>query len=139
MIVVAGATPSRLLESRIVGLAVVDVGHQDRSGRGFPLSIRADDLRVAIRVANDDLREQSESPAVIVALTLEADVAAIPSIAECHPDCVRARAKERCDIVGVVLQSLVVARPAWSEEVVTHALAIHFDDVEAQARDVEPR
>ncbi len=92
---------------------------------------------MSIRVANDQLRQKTESRAVIVPFTLEAEVPAIPPVTEGHSDCVRARPDEPCDVIGVVLQALVVAGPAWPEEVITHALTIHLDEVKAEARDVE--
>ena len=47
--------------------------------------------------------------------------------------------QQRRDVVGLVLQALVVARPAGSEELVAHAPAVQVQLVEAVARDVGAR
>ncbi len=92
---------------------------------------------MAIGVAKDQLRQNAESRAVVVPFALEAEVPAIPAIAERHRDRVRARPNERRDIVRVVLQALVVAGPTWSEQVISHALTIQLDEVETEAGDIE--
>src|SRR3954463_4346272 len=81
VIVVAGAAPSVLLQACVVGLAVVDVGHQDRPGGRLPRAVGRDGLAAAVPVAHHQLRQDAEPAAVVVALPLEAEAAAVPAVA----------------------------------------------------------
>src|SRR3982750_3939460 len=62
----AGPAPSSALEARVVRLAVVDVGGEDRSGRRLPSLVRRHDLLATVGVAHDDLCEEGERAAVRV-------------------------------------------------------------------------
>ena len=138
-IIVTRATPAGLLETRIIRLAVVDVGHENWAGGCLPLLGRTDDLRLAVSVAHDELREQAESRSIVVALALEAEMPAVPSVTEHRAECVRTWADESSHVVRVVLQTLVVAGPARSEQSVAHALAIQLGGIESEARNVQSR
>ncbi len=139
-IVEAGPGPARLLEARVVGFSVVDLRHQDRAGRGLPAGVAAHDLAAPVRVGHFDLHQQREPVAVDVAPAGEAHlVPAVPAVADERPHGVGARLQERRDVVGLVLEALVVAGPAGSEELVAHALAVQVQLVEAVARRVGAR
>src|SRR4030081_1592601 len=136
-VIVSRPTPTGFLEARVVRLAVVDVGNENRSGRRLPLTVSTHDLRVAIGILHNELRKESEVCPVVVALALEPKMPTVPPITECRTKCVDTRANERRHVVGVVLQPLVVARPAWPEQPVAHTLAIQLHGVDSEAGDIE--
>src|SRR5262249_29388439 len=81
-VVETGGRPARLLETRAVGLAVVDLGHQDRSRRGLPALVRADDLLATVLVAHLDLAEKPERLPVEGAAAFPGQLSAVPAVAE---------------------------------------------------------
>src|SRR5438876_4254671 len=93
--------------------------------------VRTDDLRLAIRVAYDELREQAESRSIVVALALEAEMPAVPSVTEHRAECVHTWADENSHVLRGVLQTLVVTGPARSEQSVAQALAIQLGAIES--------
>src|SRR5262249_8611546 len=66
----AGFPPACLLQTRVVRLAVVDVGRDDRPGRSLPRIVGRDDLFAPVGVAHDDLREQRGVFAIRIAACL---------------------------------------------------------------------
>ena len=86
-----------------------------------------------------ELGEQGKLAAIEVALAKESEIASVPAIAENRADDVCAPPQQRGDVVGLVLDSAAVRRPARCEELVTDALAVEIDLIEAQAGDVEAR
>ena len=137
-VVEADVGPARALQARVVGLAVVDLGHQDGTGGGLPARVAADGLPSPILVGDLDLQEQSEAIAVDVA-TASRQVSAVPAVAEQHAHGVVPALEQGRDVVGLVLQALVVARPARGEELVAHPLAVEVQLVEPVARHVGAR
>ena len=89
-----------------------------------------------ICVADDKLREQRQFLSISVPLVAPREPAAVPAIPQRHADGVRARHEQRGDVVGLVLEALVVRRPPRSEKLIAHATAIQLHLVEAQAGDV---
>ena len=139
-IVEAGRRPAGLLETRVVGLAVVDLRHQDRARGRLPALVRPDDLLAPVLVGDLDLQQQRQPVAVDVApIDAPGQVPAVPAVAELDPDGVVARLQEGRDVVRLVLQALVVARPPGREELVAHPAAVQVHLVEAVARHVGPR
>ena len=129
--------PPRFLRgTRVVRLAIVDVGGEDRSCGRLPSFAGPDDLLAPIGVAHDDLRQQRDALAVGVATSLPGEPAAIPSISERDADRIRPSAKQVGDVVGLVLEPLVVARPTWREHLVADAAAVDLHLVQAEARHV---
>src|SRR6266576_3805154 len=87
-IVKARYAPSWLLESRIIGFTVVDLRHQDRTFRRFPVLIGRDQLFASILVHDFDLHQESEPVTIKVSTTFEPNCSSIPAIAKCYPNCV---------------------------------------------------
>src|SRR2546428_9554205 len=84
--VVGRGGPPEPLQARIVGLPAVDVRGQNRTRRRFPLRIRGHTLGAAVAIVNLELQPQREPLAIHVALAIEAQMAAVPSIAQDRPD-----------------------------------------------------
>ena len=137
-VVEAGRAPAGLLEPRVVGLAHVEVGGEDRAGRRLPLLVGADRLDPAVGVLDPQLAQQAEALAVDVPPVPPREEAAVPAVAEQRADRVVAGAQLRGHVVGLVLEALAVARPARREELVAHAAAVDLELVQAVARHVRP-
>ena len=73
-----------------------------------------------------DLREQRDPVAIDVALAAEADLAPIPAAAENGAGGVRPLLQQRRDVVGLVLQVLVVAGPARREDLIADARPLRW-------------
>ena len=139
VIVISRSAPAIALEPSVVGLAIIDVRHDDRAGRGLPCSVGADDLRAPIGVTDHELGQEPNTRAIVVATAVESQPAAIPPVPKCGAHRIRALLHERRHVVGIVLETLVVARPARREQPVAHATAIQLERVEPEARCVEAR
>ena len=131
--------PTRLFEPGVVRLTVVDLRHQDWPRRGLPARVAPDGVLPPSPVGDDDLHQQAEAIAVDVALVVPGEVAAVPTIAERDADRVRPPLQERRDVVGLVLQALVVARPPRREHRVANSLPVDGHLVEPVARHVRAR
>ncbi len=133
---VARGAPAGALEPRVVGLSVVDVRRPDRPRGRLPGLARPHGLRPPVRVLDPQLAQQREAVPVDGPLVLPGEEAAVPAVAEHRADRVLARAQVARDVVRLVLEAVVVARPAGGEELVAHALPVDLQLVEAEAGDV---
>ena len=136
---VARGAPARALQAGVVGLAVVDVRAADRPRRRLPRVVRPHGHDAAVRVLDPDLAPQGEAIAVDRAPVGPGEEAAVPAVAQGGADRVLAGAQLPRDVVGLVLEAVVVARPARREELVPHALPVDLQLVEAEARHVRAR
>ncbi len=133
------ACPSAELPPRVIRFAAVDVRGEHRTRRGLPSGIRHDALGASALIANLELGTYPEPPAIEITLAEKPEIASVPAIAENRADDVCALPQQRGDVVGLVLEPAAVGRPAGCEELVTDALAVEKDLIEAQAGDVEAR
>src|ERR1019366_4965015 len=138
-VVVGSGRPAGTFQSRVVRLAAIDVGGADRAGGRLPRTIGRDGHGATIGVVDLQLHQQCDGSAVVVLATVEAEVATIPTVAEDDADGVPAGDKIAGDVVGLVLQTRVIAGPAWREQVVADAVAVEMQLVQTPARDVNPR
>src|SRR6266849_2649352 len=139
VIIVWRARPPVELTARVVRLAAVAVGRDDGTRRGLPAGVRYDAIRTPALIANLELSAQTKPPAVEIALAEEAELSAIPAIAQHRADRVVACSHERSDAICLVVQPAAVRCPAGCKERVADALVVEIDLVEAEARDVEAR
>src|SRR6266850_3573646 len=77
--------------------------------------------------------------AVEIPLATEADVASIPTITEHYSQHVLSAAEKIRNVVGLILQALVVAGPSGSKDLVADALTIQMHLVQAVAGDISAR
>ena len=131
--------PPCTLQARIVALAVIDVGCEDGPRRRLPVFIGGDDLLSTVREAHDNLRQERHLLAIRVAACFPREPAAIPAVAECDAYRVAPAAHEVRDVVRLVLQPLVVARPSRCEHLIANALAVDLHLVKSQCADVGTR
>ena len=136
LVVEAGGGPARLLETRVVGLTVIDLGHQDRAGARLPPRVARDELLAPVLVRDSDLHQKAETLAVDIPASFPGQVPAVPAVAELHSDRVGSGLQERRDVVGLVLEALVVARPSRREELIADAPTVQVHLVEAVARHI---
>ena len=135
----AGRAPAGLLEPRVVGLAHVEVGGEDRAGGGPPLVVGPDRLDAPVGVLDAELAQEPQRFTEHVPAVAPGEVAAVPAVAQRGADRVVARAQERRHVVRLVLEPLAVARPARGEALVADAAAVDLELVEPVARHVGPR
>src|SRR6185369_1727944 len=135
----AGRAPPRLLEARVVGLARIDLGDQDRTGGDIPVAVAYDDDALTARERDVELREQTDGVAVVVPRAAERAFSAVPAAAQHGADDVLPLLQEWRDVVRLVLEPLVVTGPARGEQLVADALAVQMKLVEASAGDVGSR
>src|SRR6185295_6532197 len=115
-VVKAWRIPAASFTTSVVGLAVIDLGHQNGTSRRLPVLIRRDDLFTPVLVVDLELREKSKPPPVQVARVLATEITAVPSVAENHTNSIVAFTKQAGHIICLVLKPLVVTRPAGRED-----------------------
>ncbi len=132
----SGTAPAGSFEPGVVGLALVDAGHQDGTSRCLPRRAGGHDLAAAVLVGNLDLRDGREAIAVDVAVAVPRERAPVPAVAEHDAGGVVAGREQFCHVVRLVLQPRVVARPTRREHLVTDRAAVDLQLVEPEAADV---
>ena len=137
-VVGARRSPAEPLEPGVVGLAHVDVRVENRAGRGPPGLVRAHDLHPAVLVRDAQLEEERQPVSVDVPGVSPPHVAAVPPVTEHGADHVLAGAELIGDVVGLVLETVTVARPPGCEQLVSHGCAVDLHLVEAEAGHVGP-
>lgn len=126
------------LFGRIVLLAVVDLGKSGRTFRDSPVLVGYDLLHASVIQRRFELRNNRVPVSPDVALpTLEANPAAEPAFGHADPDAVLARLEETRDIVGLVLQSVVVLCESRCEEIVANTGAVDLGFVDTLGSDVQ--
>ncbi len=140
VVVEARRRPAILLEASVVGLAVVDLRHEDRSRRGLPAAVGEEHLLAPILVAHVDLQQQGGVVTVDVAASdPPCEIAPVPAAPEQDAYRVGAGLEQWRDVVGLILEALVVAGPAGGEKLVANALAVEPHLVQAVAGHVGAR
>src|SRR5690606_39730149 len=86
----------------------------------------------SVSVGDLQLHQQGKVVAVDGVLVLPAEVATIPAVPEQALDDVLAGRDKVRDIVGLVTEVMVVARPARREDMVADPLAVERDRVDAE-------
>ena len=129
--------PSRMLAACIICFAAVDIGANDWAGSDPPASIGRHALRPAVLIANLELQAQGQSSAIEIPLTVESEIAPVPAVAEHRSDDVLTGSQQPGDVVGLILEPAMVRRPPRSKQLITDALAVEMELVEAEARDIE--
>src|SRR5206468_6148926 len=109
------------------------------AGARLPLRVGDDALDAAVAIPNLELEPEREPLAVDVALAVEAEVAAVPAVAQHRADRVVAGAQQRCDVVCLVLEPAIVGRPTRREQLVPNALAVEIQLVQTETRCVDSR
>ena len=109
----------------------------DRAGGRLPVPVGPHGLDAAVGVLDADWHSKREALAVDVARRSFQARSRGTSRRRASPDDVLALSQVPRHVVGLVLQPMVVARPARGEELVAHALAVHLQLVEAEAGDVD--
>src|SRR4051812_47344631 len=139
-VVVAWVGPSVELEARVVRLAVVQVGREQRSSRGAPAVAGRDDGRRPVAVDDLESREQGEPVAVdVAAASVRAEAAAVPPVAHDRSDRIAADANLPGHVERLDAQPAVVARPARCKNMIADDLAVDVRLVDADRSHVEPR
>ena len=144
-VIETGRVPAGHVAARVMGLTHLQVVGADGAGGGFPVLAGGHHRACAVRVLDFQLRQQPGRFAVIrTARSLagqqaEADVARVPAAPENGARGVVAFAQQVRHVVGVVVDPLVVIRPARCKKVLAHALAVDRKLVKPQRRGVERR
>ena len=135
-VIVTGLRPGAELQAGIVGLAVEEIAFKNRAGGGFPRSIGAEGERGAI--LQNDFETGEEVGTIPVDLAAKpADGAAVPAVAEDGAERILALSQKRGDIVGLVLDALLIIGPAGGEDFISDASAIDLAFVETERGDDE--
>ena len=133
-IVEAGLVPARLLQPRVVGLAVVYLGEQDRTARAFPACVAADNDPAPASVVQNYAAAEGGARAVVVAVEVVAHLSLVPARAERHAEGVGAGKQLAAYVVYLIKQVFVVGRPAGGEDIAADFSAVHIRDVQAVRR-----
>ncbi len=137
VVVEPGTVPSVEREPGVVRLSLVEVGHEEWAGRGSPVLVGDDHIGRAVVEGDLELGEQAESVAVDVAEHVPFEKAPPPAVGNDGAQHVLATGQQRCDVVGVVPQAVLVARPSRCEQVVTDHTSVEVDLVDASRRHVQ--
>jgi hypothetical protein len=92
-----------------------------------------------IGVIDPHLHQQRQSISIETAAAAESNIAAIPSVPESHAYSVLATAQQTGDVIGLILQTLVVAGPARSKQLVADALPIQIHFIKTVTADIDAR
>ncbi len=138
LFVITTAAPAGALQTRIIGLSHIDVRHQDRARGRFPRSVRRDESLASILIGDLDLQEESPLVAVQIPASCEGEKAPVPAVADRDPDSVVSFLERFGHIVHLVLESVTVTGPAWSEYLVTYGLAVELHLIETETRHKGP-
>ena len=130
--------PSRAVRSGHRTVPRVEVCCQDRARGGQPAGVADDAFFAVVGVEDMQLQQQGQLGAVIVALPAEAQIAAIPAVAEQGGDDVGAGLQQRCHIVRLILKAMLIGGPAWGQRPVAHTLAVEAGCVNSLAGGIEP-
>src|SRR6185437_15456973 len=82
------------------------------------------------------LGAKSRLAAILIAHAGVAEVSAVPAIAEGCADDVFALGEQRSDVIGAVVDALVVIGPAGDEMIVAEAFAVEMGIADAKSRDI---
>ena len=126
LVIVSSVAPSGAFQTRIVSLAVVDIGRQNGAGRRLPLLVSTDDFLFAILICNDQLRQQSQLRSVGIAVVPPCHVSPEPAITEQSAQAVLSRFQLRGDIIGLVLITKIIGGPSRREVLVANPLAVQL-------------
>ena len=125
----------RGLQPRVVDFAVVDAAFNDRSGMAQPRVVRAENQLAAVGKFAADLSQQLHAVAVQFAHALHKTKAAlVPAVAEHRVKAVLARAQQRRNIIGLILNPVVVIVVERRKRLVGRAPAVYRQLVYAQRR-----
>ena len=110
LVVKPWVVPGRRLEPRVVRFAVINVRHEHRTGRGFPLFVAAHNLLLAILICNDQQRQQRDPLAIVIAVVLwiPRQPSAEPAVTQHRGEAVRAVFQQVGDVVGLILIAEIV-------------------------------
>ena len=107
----------------------------DRSCGGFPALIRLNNIPAAVLVSKFDLSDDCCSFSVMAALVIKTENTFIPPVADCDLNAVLLF-KISCDVVGLVLKSLLIRSPSGRESILADPLSIQMYAVHAEGRDI---
>ncbi len=138
MVIVAWLRPPGPLQAGIVGLTLVDAAGYDWTGGSAPVHVRHNALMAAVRILDLELSQQRRAVTIDIApAAMETEATAIPAIAQRCAQRVGPRNKLRRHVKGLVAQTVIIARPAWRQDVIAHRFAIDLRCVDAQRRDIQ--
>ena len=130
--------PPAHLQPRVVVLAIVEVGAQNRPRGRLPRFVSRDPRPAAIRMLDFDLHQQRELLAIPESPAESADAAGVPAVAEDRANGVLALAEVVGDVVGRDLDAPAVVGPARREAVASHAPAVEVQLEHAARRHICP-
>src|SRR5204863_1395621 len=81
-IIVRRTTPPGTLRARVIGLAAVDVGGEDRAGSGLPGRVGRDALDLPVLIDDLELHAKPDPLAVHVAAAIKPELTTVPAIAQ---------------------------------------------------------
>ena len=138
-IVVRRCGPAGPLETGVVCLSAVDVRRLNRTRGRLPQRVGADVLDAPVLIEDLELQAQSDPPAIDIAPALEAELAAVPAVAQDRAGRVVAGLEQLRDVVGLVLYAVMVGRPSRGEQLIAHASTVEIHFVQPETRGVESR
>jgi len=130
--------PPLLATVQIDRLAVVEVAVAHFARRGAPRVVGSDHLLRTVLVAENDLRQQAVLVAV-VELAAPRQFRQPPPLGHGNADGIVAPDHQRGDVVSLILQPLLVGRPARRQQVVAHTVPVDARLVNAVGGHIDGR
>ena len=130
--------PPLLATVQIDRLAVVEVAVAHFARRGAPRVVGSDHLLRTVLVAENDLRQQAVLVAV-VELAAPRQFRQPPPLGHGNADGIVAPDHQRRDVVSLILQPLLVGRPARCQKVVAHTVPVDARLVDAVGGHIDGR
>ena len=127
----------RTLPPGVVNFAEIDAGFEDRGHAARPGLVGLEEHRCIGSGAGPNLGDGADpaTPGIEDRLARPADGRAQPAVGKPDIDDVGAWFEQRADCIGLIAQPLVVAGPAWCQQVFADSLAVDEAAIEAIGAD----
>lgn len=79
-----------------------------------------------------ELGEESGFVTIVVSFPVPAEISGVPAVGEDGGEGVFARAEHVGDIIGVVVDAFFIMCPAWGEVIVSDALTVYMELIDAE-------
>ena len=103
------------LQARVISLAIIDLGEENRSERAFPLCICAESLTLSVLIYYFQQTGERSLPAIVISHSSEPHIAFVPAGSKLCAKGVHTLAERIRDIVDLIEKMFVVRRPSRGE------------------------
>jgi len=119
--------PARYLAVGIVDFSIINAAFHHRAGSGFPGGIGADHHGTSIFTSDLQLAKQGKAVAINrIFEAFETEASFIPAVTQHRPYHIWAALQQRSDIVGLVLDPVIIGIVTGGQALVAHSFPVNL-------------